>query len=71
MITKLMNALTALLFGLGILALVVGPCAGVYTLGKGVIGLVVMWVLAMTLRVFLITREDNEDLSYSRREVRR
>ncbi len=70
MIMKLMNALTALLFGSGILALVVGPCAGVYSLGKGIIGLIVMWVLALTLRVYLTTRDD-EDLNYSRRQVRR
>jgi hypothetical protein len=35
-----------------------------------VVGMVTLWVLAFALRVFLVTR-DEEELDYSRRRVRR
>jgi hypothetical protein len=53
------NALTALLFGGGILVLCVGLFADAYSWKLGVIGLVTLWVLAFALRVFLVTRADD------------
>jgi len=46
------NALSVFLFGLGILLLILGPCAGFYSIAMGLIALVACWVLAVTLRVF-------------------
>ena len=57
---RFMNAFTALLFGCGILVLCVGlfvPDA--YTWKLGIIGLVTLWVIALALRVFLVTRDDD------------
>ena len=56
---RFMNAFTALLFGSGILVLCVGLFADVYNWKLGVIGLVTLWVIALALRVFLVTRDDD------------
>jgi hypothetical protein len=53
------NALTALLFGIGILVCVVGLFTDQYSWQIGVIGLVAAWVLAFALRVFLVGRSDD------------
>ncbi len=68
---RLLNSFTALMFGSGILVLCVGLFSDAYSWGLGVVGLVTLWVLAFALRVYLITRDDEEELSYSRRQVRR
>jgi hypothetical protein len=68
---RLLNAFTALLFGSGVLVLAVGVFGDSYNWGLGIVGLVTLWVLAFALRVFLVTREDEEELGYSRRRVRR
>jgi len=47
-----MNALTIFLMGTGVLLLVLGPCAGLYGIGMGFVGLVAIWVVAITLRVY-------------------
>jgi hypothetical protein len=47
------NALTLFLLGLGVLVLVLGPCLGLYGFGPGLVGLVVSWVLAIPLRLYL------------------
>lgn len=46
------NALTVLLFGLGILSFFVGLCSDVLTVGQGIIGWIALWVLASTIRVY-------------------
>jgi uncharacterized RDD family membrane protein YckC len=46
------NALTVLLFGLGVLSFFVGLCTDVLTVGQGVVGWVALWVLAYTTRVY-------------------
>jgi len=46
------DALTVFLMGLGILLLVLGPCAGFYSIAIGFVALVGCWVAAITLRVF-------------------
>ncbi len=69
--TRIMNSFTALLFGSGVLVLAVGLFSDAYNWGLGVVGLVTLWVLAFALRVWLTSRDDEEDLGYSRRRVRR
>jgi hypothetical protein len=68
---RLLNSFTALMFGSGILVLCVGLFSDAYSWGLGVVGLVTLWVLAFALRVYLITRDDSEELGYSRRQARR
>ena len=68
--TRLLNAFTALLFGSGILVLAVGLFGDSYNWGLGVVGLVTLWVIAFALRVYLVTRDD-DDLGYYRRDSRR
>ncbi len=46
------NALTVLLFGLGVLSFFVGLCTDVLTVGQGVIGWIALWVLAYPIRVY-------------------
>lgn len=46
------NALTVLLFGLGVLCFFVGLCTDVLTLGQGIVGGVALWVLAYPIRVY-------------------
>jgi hypothetical protein len=46
-----MNALTVFLMGLGILLLILGPCAGFYSIAIGFVALVGCWVVGITLRV--------------------
>jgi hypothetical protein len=56
-----MNALTVFLMGLGVLLLVLAPCAGFYSIAIGFVALVGCWVVAITLRVLYFggTREDH------------
>jgi hypothetical protein len=46
------DALSVFLMGLGVLLLILGPCAGLYSISYGLIALVASWVLAITMRVF-------------------
>ena len=55
------NALSVFLFGLGILLLILGPCADLYSIAHGLIALVAMWVLAITIRVFYFGAGSEED----------
>ena len=47
------NALTLFLLGIGVLVLVLGPCLGLYGFGPGLVGMVISWVLAIPLRLWL------------------
>jgi tetrahydromethanopterin S-methyltransferase subunit E len=58
------NALTALLFGLGVLSFFVGLCTDVLTVGHGVIGWIALWVLAYTIRVYFGRWEDLDAADY-------
>jgi len=55
------NALSVFLFGLGILLLILGPCADLYSIGHGLIALVATWVLAITIRVFYFGAPSEDD----------
>jgi hypothetical protein len=53
------DALTIFLMGVGVLLLVLGPCAGFYNIAIGFVAMVGCWVVAITLRVLYFggTRE--------------
>ena len=68
---RFLNSFTALMFGSGILVLAVGLFSDAYAWGLGVVGLVTLWVLAFALRVFLVTRDDDEELGHYERQLRR
>ena len=55
------NALSVFLFGLGILLLILGPCADLYSVAHGLIALVATWVLAITIRVFYFGAGSEEE----------
>ena len=46
------NAMTVLLFGLGVLAFFIGLCTDLYSVGLGVVGWVAFWVAGYTLRSY-------------------
>lgn len=60
------DALTIFLMGLGVLLLVLGPCAGLYTIAIGFVALVGCWVVAITLRVLYFggTRDERHGRYY-------
>jgi hypothetical protein len=59
------NTVTVFSLGLGILVLVLGPCAGLYSIGLGFVGLVSSWVLGLTVRAYLCGRqEDDSTIDY-------
>ncbi len=53
------DALSVFLMGLGVLLLILGPCADLYSVNYGLIGLVASWILAITIRVFFFGGSDN------------
>ena len=46
------DALSIFMMGLGVFLLILGPCAGFYSIAMGLVALVACWVLAITIRVF-------------------
>jgi hypothetical protein len=54
---RLAQTLQALLFGLGILVLLLGLLTDDYSWKMGIIGLLVLWGAAFVLRVFVVTPE--------------
>jgi len=67
---RLWDALTVLLFGLGVLVLVVGLCTDAYSPALGVVGLVALWVIAITLRVYWLASDRDEEFgSYRPRRL--
>ena len=57
------EALSIFMMGLGIFLLILGPCAGFYSIAIGLVALVACWVVAITLRVFYFggAREDRRN----------
>ena len=55
------DALSVFLMGFGVFLLILGPCADLYTIGYGLVGLVAAWVLAVTMRVFFFGGGVGED----------
>ncbi len=58
------DALTIFLMGLGVLLLILGPCAGFYSIAIGFVALVGCWVVAITLKV--LYSGGTRDARYSR-----
>jgi len=61
-----MDALSIFLMGLGVFLLILGPCAGFYSIAMGLVGMVACWVLAITIRVFYFggTRDERHSRYY-------
>jgi hypothetical protein len=57
---RTLDALSALVLGLGVLLFLLAPCAGIYSLGHGLIALVATWVVGHSLRVYLSGFVDND-----------
>ena len=55
------DALSVFLMGLGVLLLILGPCADLYSISYGLVALVASWVLAITIRVFFFGGESSEN----------
>lgn len=53
------DALSVFLMGLGVLLLILGPCAELYSIAYGLVALVASWVLAITIRVFFFGGPDD------------
>jgi len=60
------DALSVFLFGLGVLLLILGPCADLYGISYGLIALVASWVLAITMRVFFFGGTSDEERRHRR-----
>ena len=58
---RVIDALSIFMMGLGVFLLILGPCAGFYSIAMGLVALVACWVLAVTIRVFYFggAREDH------------
>jgi prepilin signal peptidase PulO-like enzyme (type II secretory pathway) len=61
---RAMNAFTVLLFGLGVLVFVAGVFTDAYDWKIGVVGAVALWVLAVTLRVYTFSRDEDEEFGH-------
>jgi hypothetical protein len=51
---RTLDALSFFVLGLGVILLLLAPCAGVYSLGHGLVAMVATWVVGHTLRTYLL-----------------
>jgi len=58
------DAFAVLLFGLGVLILVIGLTTGLYGVGHGLIGLVASWVVAFVVRAYCGIWEYHDTVDY-------
>lgn len=58
---RTLDALSVFVLGLGVMLFLLAPCAGVYSLGHGLVALVATWVLGHTLRTYLLGFVDDEN----------
>ncbi|MDM7998546.1 MAG: hypothetical protein QUS33_00730 [Dehalococcoidia bacterium] len=64
------DAFTVFLIGLGVLGLVLGLCTDLYSAALGVVVLVGFWVIAISLRVYMLARDRDEEFgSYRPRRL--
>ena len=64
------DAFTVFLLGLGVLGLVLGLCTDLYSPALGVVALVGLWVIAISLRVYMVARDRDEEFgSYRPRRL--
>jgi hypothetical protein len=67
---RFMNAFTVLIYGLGAVVFIAGVFAGVYSWKIGLIGAVVLWVIGITLRVYVFSTDEDEEFgNYEPREL--
>ena len=55
---NILNALTVVGIGLGILVFLVGLLTDAYSWQMGVVGMIALWAIGFALRVFLVTKEE-------------
>jgi hypothetical protein len=58
---RFMNAFTVLIYGLGAVVFIAGVFAGIYSWKIGLIGAVVLWVIGITLRVYVFSTDEDEE----------
>ena len=51
---RTLDALSVFVVGLGVMLFLLAPCAGLYSVGHGLVALVATWVLGHTLRTYLL-----------------
>jgi hypothetical protein len=65
-----MNALTVLIYGIGAVVFIAGVFASVYSWKIGIIGACILWVLGITLRVYVFSVDEDEEFgNYEPREL--
>lgn len=63
-IGRLANAVTILLFGIGILVFVIGLCTDMVTIPLGFVGWISTWVLAVPLRAYFVRSVPHDEIDY-------
>ena len=63
-IGRLANAVTILLFGIGVLVFVIGLCTDLVTIPFGFVGWISTWVLAVPLRVYFVRSVSHAVIDY-------
>ncbi len=58
---RTLDALSFFVLGLGVILFLLAPCAGVYSLGHGLVAMVATWVAGHTLRTYLLGFVDDEN----------
>jgi hypothetical protein len=57
---RTLDALSVFVLGLGLMLFLLAPCAGVYSLGHGLVALVATWVTGHTLRTYFLGFVDED-----------
>jgi len=63
-IGRLANAVTILLFGIGVLVFVISLCTDLVTIPLGFVGWISTWVLAVPLRVYFVRSVSHDVIDY-------
>ncbi len=61
-IGRLANAVTILLFGIGVLVFVIGLCTDLVTIPLGFVGWISTWVLAIPLRAYFVRSVPHDEI---------
>ena len=60
---RTLDALSVFVLGLGVMLFLLAPCAGIYSLGHGLIALVATWVVGHSLMTYLSGFVDDDSES--------
>ena len=63
-IGRLANAVTILLFGIGVLVFVIALCTDAVTIPLGFVGWMSTWVMAIPLRAYFVRSVSHEEIEY-------